>query len=119
MRSVYFDRRLGADHTAIQSSDGRLWFAATNGAAWIDPARIHRNTLAPPVAIRSLTAGSKSYAPSPTLELPQRTASLQITYTAMSLSVPEQVRLPGCRFRRAISSARSPLATVASAHVAA
>lgn len=78
---------------AIESSDGRLWFAATNGVVWVDPARIRRNPLPPPVAIWSVTAGGQSYTPSPNgLRLPVGTSQLQIQYTAASLTVPERVR---------------------------
>ncbi len=39
--------------TAVEASDGRLWFATNNGLAWIDPAHIVRNGLPPPVSILS------------------------------------------------------------------
>lgn len=78
--------------TAIAGSDGRLWFATNHGVAWIDPARIRRNGLPPPVVIRSLIAGDKTYAAATNLRLPERTTNLQIRYTALSLSIPERVR---------------------------
>jgi signal transduction histidine kinase/ligand-binding sensor domain-containing protein len=78
--------------TAIQSADGRLWFAATDGVAWLDPKRIQRNALAPPVVIRSLVADDVRYAPGAAPELPQHTKRLQIGYTALSLSIPERIR---------------------------
>ena len=40
--------------TAVEASDGRLWFATNNGLAWIDPAHIVRNGLPPPVSILSI-----------------------------------------------------------------
>jgi ligand-binding sensor domain-containing protein/signal transduction histidine kinase len=82
--------------TAVEGSDGRLWFSATKGVAWIDPQQISRNTLPPPVLIRSVGADDKLYEPSPSLELPEGTMRLQINFTALSLSVPERVRF---RFR--------------------
>ena len=40
--------------TAVEASDGRLWFATGSGLAWIDPARILKNLVPPPVAILSI-----------------------------------------------------------------
>src|SRR5258708_25237769 len=78
--------------TAVEAPDGRLWFATDNGLARIDPARIPMNRVPPPVSIRSITADSRTYEPSATLDLPQGIASLRIDYTALSLSIPERVR---------------------------
>ena len=78
--------------SAIAGSDGRIWFATNHGVAWIDPARIARNTLAPPVSIRSLRAGDTSYPATSGMTLPVRTTNVEIDYTAPSLTVPERVR---------------------------
>jgi signal transduction histidine kinase/ligand-binding sensor domain-containing protein len=77
--------------TAVEATDGRLWFATDNGLARIDPARIPMNPVPPPVSIRSITADSRTYEPSGALDLPQGIASLRIDYTALSLSIPERV----------------------------
>lgn len=82
--------------TALESSDGHLWFSTNKGVAWIDPKRIPGNTVVPPVSIRSLYADEKLYEAAPSLELPEGTTRLQISFTALSLSVPERVRF---RFR--------------------
>lgn len=76
----------------VAGTDGRLWFAATKGVAWLDPASISKNTLKPPVSIRSVEADSKLYEPESGLALPPRLANLRISYTALSLSVPSRVR---------------------------
>ncbi len=80
-----------ASPTAMADSDGRLWFATNQGVAWIDPAHLHRNAVPPPVDIQSLTAMERTYLPSSALVLPRRTSSVQIAYTALSLSIPERV----------------------------
>ncbi|WP_246387864.1 triple tyrosine motif-containing protein [Chiayiivirga flava] len=77
--------------TAVQGSDGRLWFATTSGVVWIDPRTILRNPLPPPVAIRAVFADGHRHDPR-ALRLPADTARLEIDYTALSLSVPERVR---------------------------
>ena len=75
----------------VQTSDGRLWFIATNGVAWINPTKIVKNYLPPPVSIRTVEANGERYDPRGTLALPALTSRLQISYTALSLTVPERV----------------------------
>jgi len=76
----------------IQGTDGKLWFAASAGIVWIDPANISTNPLPPPVLIRSLKANGRQLDSLANLVLPPRTTDLQISYTALSLSAPEKVR---------------------------
>ncbi|WP_281331704.1 sensor histidine kinase [Polyangium sp. 6x1] len=78
--------------TAVQGTDGRLWFATSNGVVWIDPARIFRNPVPPPVAIRSVHVNGRRLAPSSSLTLPERATSIEIDYTALSFTIPERVR---------------------------
>jgi signal transduction histidine kinase len=74
-----------------EGSDGRLWFTASNGIAWTDPKRVRRNTLEPTIDVQSITADGVRYEPSGGLMLPMKTRNLQISYTALSLSIPERV----------------------------
>jgi len=76
----------------IQGTDGRLWFLASSGVVWIDPANISTNAFPPPVLIRSVRANGRQAVSLKNLALPARTTDLQIGYTAFSLSVPEKVR---------------------------
>ncbi len=76
--------------TAIQGTDGRLWFATTGGLVWVNPANISQNMTPAPVTIQTVVADSQKYAPTEDLRLPARTKSLQIDYAALSLSVPER-----------------------------
>jgi signal transduction histidine kinase/streptogramin lyase len=76
----------------VEGSDGRLWFAATKGVAWLDPTSISKNTLPPPVSIRSVDSDGKRYLPGANLVIAPRSANLKIAYTALSLSVPSRVR---------------------------
>jgi ligand-binding sensor domain-containing protein len=81
-----------SDSDAIQGTDGRLWFLASKGIVRVDPANISTNALPPPVSIRSVTANDRQTSSLTNLALPPRTSNLQISYTALSLSVPEKVR---------------------------
>ena len=78
--------------TLVEGTDGRIWITFPGGVAWIDPACLRRNSVPPPVLIRSLTAGGRQYASTAALTLPERTRALQVAYTATSLAIPERVR---------------------------
>jgi signal transduction histidine kinase/ligand-binding sensor domain-containing protein len=81
-----------ASPSAVQTSDGRIWFATTKGVAWINPNSRMRNTVPPPVMVESVTANGTTFNTSAALRLPPRTTNLQIAYTATSLTIPERVR---------------------------
>jgi len=79
--------------TAIEGTDGRLWFALRNGVVWLDPAaHSEKRTVPAPITIQSVSADDKSYAPDPGLSLSPHTSSVQISYAAVSLSDPEAIR---------------------------
>lgn len=78
--------------TAVEGTDGRLWFSRNVGVYSIDPRRIHRNTTPPPVLITALTVNDRTYMPEAGLELPQNTTSLRIDYVGLSLTMAEKVR---------------------------
>jgi signal transduction histidine kinase/ligand-binding sensor domain-containing protein len=77
------------------ASDGMLWFATTASIGNINPTQILRNPLAPPVEILGVVADGAGFAVRDTnsLELPKGTRNLQIDFTALSLSIPERMRL--------------------------
>ena len=79
--------------TAIEGTDGRLWFTLRNGVMWLDPASYsERQAVPPPITIQSISADDKSYAPASRLSLPAHTSSVQVSYSAVSLSDPEAIR---------------------------
>jgi PAS domain S-box-containing protein len=83
----------GPTHSwVIQGTDGRLWFGASDGIAWVDPASLSTNTIPPPVLIRSVSANGRQAGSLTNLSLPPRTTDLQIAYTALTLAVPEKAR---------------------------
>jgi signal transduction histidine kinase/ligand-binding sensor domain-containing protein len=82
---------LRARPTAVQGTDGRLWFSVANGVVWIDPNHLIKNSLAPPVYISSVMVNGKKYSDLASLNLPARSTNIQIDYTALSLTVPERV----------------------------
>jgi PAS domain S-box-containing protein len=79
--------------TAIEGTDGRLWFTLRNGVVWLNPAAYsEKQPVAPPITIQSVSADDKSYAPASRLSLPAHTSSVQVSYSAVSLSDPEAIR---------------------------
>ena len=78
--------------SVVQGTDGLLWFATRSGIARVNPAHILRNSVRPPVVIRSVTADEKSYSTFIKATLPPLTKNLRIDYTALSLTLPERVR---------------------------
>lgn len=77
---------------ATRSNDGRLWFANDTVAQMIDPDRMLKNSIPPPVHIEDVIADRKSYSPQDGLHLPALTRDLEIDYTGLSFVVPQKVR---------------------------
>ncbi|WP_140848485.1 ATP-binding protein [Sphingomonas glacialis] len=77
---------------AAVGGDGRIWFATSAGLAGIDPAAVYESAGAPPVSIRSLAAGARTFRDPSALILPPGTRSIRIAYAAASLSAPERVQ---------------------------
>jgi PAS domain S-box-containing protein len=102
VKGVHFGRREGLSGfasqvrpfpTAIEGTDGRLWFVLNNGVVWLDPSTYsERQTVPPPITIQSVSADDKGYAPDSRPSLPAHTSSVQISYAAVSLSDPEAIR---------------------------
>ncbi len=94
----------GNQPSACATSDGRLWFATSDGLAVVDPARIQRNLRPPPVRIEEVLADGKpvplvnpSTAPdgmsaSAAVVAPPGSGSIEFRYTALSFSAPQRVR---------------------------
>lgn len=76
----------------VEAEDGRLWLALPSGLFVIDPARLRRNPLPPPVLIQALIADGQRHAPDRLPALPVGRTDLRIEYTATSLSNPQRVR---------------------------
>lgn len=77
---------------AAKSKDGRLWFAAFEGLAVVDPRRLAENPLPPPVRIEALTAGKIAYPLGAGLRLPPRPQDLRIDFTALTFVAPDKAR---------------------------
>jgi signal transduction histidine kinase/ligand-binding sensor domain-containing protein len=78
--------------SAIETSDGRLWFAADNGVGTIDPAHFFKNVVPPPVSIVSISNEKGRQPLSNSVKYPAGTHAVEIDYTALSFSMPERVK---------------------------
>jgi signal transduction histidine kinase/ligand-binding sensor domain-containing protein len=78
--------------TAIQATDGKLWFATSSGVYGIDPTRGPHNRVPPPVVIQALTVSGHMIEPVPALTLPAHTTAIRFDYLGLSLTAAEKVR---------------------------
>lgn len=76
----------------VRGGDGRIWFVTVTGVAWVDPARLARNPVPPPVRIRALVADGQRYRDPAQLTLAKGTSNLAIQYAGLSLTIPQRVR---------------------------
>jgi signal transduction histidine kinase/ligand-binding sensor domain-containing protein len=81
----------GMHPQVAKSSNGKIWFVNYDTVSFFDPARMTRNTLAPPVHVEQVTADHRTYLAKPGLRLPPLVRDLSIDYTALSLVAPEKV----------------------------
>ena len=71
--------------TVIAASDGRLWFAGSQGLAWLDPMRQPPPPSPPPTIIRSVAAGDTILPKDAPVEL-RDNRDLRVAYTALAPS---------------------------------
>lgn len=83
----------GYQPAGVRAPDGRLWFATQGGAVVVDPSRVGRNQVPPPVVVEQIRTrrGVRTAADArASLEPDER--SFEIDYTALSFVAPENVR---------------------------
>jgi signal transduction histidine kinase len=76
----------------VRASDHRFWLRTSEGVAIIDPQRLSKNLVAPPVHIERMVADAAVVDTSQAVRLPPLTRDLEIDYTALSLAEPRNVR---------------------------
>jgi ligand-binding sensor domain-containing protein/two-component sensor histidine kinase len=89
----------GFQPACMKARDGTLWFCTIGGAVVIDPKRIRRNEMPPPVHIEKLIFDDKtvipkrgSHADDGTITIPPGTGRFEVHYTGLSLVAPAKVR---------------------------
>jgi diguanylate cyclase (GGDEF)-like protein len=74
-----------------RTRDGMLWFPTPRGLVRVDPRRIPRNELPPPVAVDELRVDHKSYGTASPV-VPPGYGEVEIHYTGLSFLEPSKVR---------------------------
>ena len=77
---------------AVQTSDGMVWFQTSEGIGIIDPRRLSKNPIAPPVQVDGMTADGVRIDVVKPIRLQPRTRDVQFDYTALSFVEPRRVR---------------------------
>src|SRR5262249_1693808 len=62
------------------------------GLVMVDPERMHKNRVPPPVVLEQVRANGEPVAPPASLDFPPDRESFEFHYTALGLSVPERLR---------------------------
>jgi diguanylate cyclase (GGDEF)-like protein len=75
-----------------KARDGSLWFPTIRGAVRIDPAKIRRNELAPPVSIEAVTIDGKRVDSTAMVKAPPGRGEIEVQYAGLSLVDPQRVR---------------------------
>ena len=78
----------GGQPDGLKAQDGKLWFPMIEGAVSIDPEVMNRQR--PPVAIEQVTLEGAALPHGQPIRIPPGKRDLEIHYTALSLSRPEQ-----------------------------
>ena len=88
----------GVQPGPCRSPDGKLWFPTISGLVSLDPARLARNTNAPPVVIEAVRVDGDLQSPETlrapllqTITIPAGKESLDIDFTSLNLSAPDKV----------------------------
>ncbi|HWI55622.1 MAG TPA: two-component regulator propeller domain-containing protein, partial [Bacillota bacterium] len=90
----------GSQPAACRTRDGRLWFPTIKGLVSINPTQLQPNTNPPPVIIESVLVDGHAQgatnalrpAPPQTVTVRPGKQTLEINFTSLNLSAPEEVR---------------------------
>jgi len=82
----------GTQPAGWRTRAGALWFPTAQGVAVIDPSRLARNEVAPPVVIENLVVDRAPVALAEGLRLPRGSRAVEIHFTALSFIDPSKVK---------------------------
>jgi signal transduction histidine kinase/ligand-binding sensor domain-containing protein len=77
---------------AVRATDGSFWFRTSEGVAIVDPQRMTRNLVLPPVHIERMVADGAVVDTMQPVRLRPQTRDVEIDYTALSFAEPRNVR---------------------------
>jgi ligand-binding sensor domain-containing protein/serine phosphatase RsbU (regulator of sigma subunit) len=76
----------------VRSRDGLLWFPTSSGVVRIDPGRMRKNVVVPPVHIEEARVDRAPVDLATLKELPPASRDFEFVYTALSFTATERVR---------------------------
>jgi signal transduction histidine kinase/ligand-binding sensor domain-containing protein len=83
----------GVQPAGAKGPDGRLWFPTQDGVVVVDPAKVRREQLAPPLVVERVLAGGGALRPEhDSIALRPNERDVQIEYTALTFLEPTNVR---------------------------
>jgi signal transduction histidine kinase/ligand-binding sensor domain-containing protein/DNA-binding response OmpR family regulator len=83
----------GVQPAGAKGRDGRLWFPTQDGVVVVDPTKVRRERLTPPVVVEQAVAAGATLRPErDSIELRAGQRDVQIEYTALTLLEPTNVR---------------------------
>jgi ligand-binding sensor domain-containing protein/signal transduction histidine kinase/CheY-like chemotaxis protein len=82
----------GLQPAGWKTRDGRLWFPTVRGAVYLDPGRLPRNEVVPPVVLEEVLVDGRRLEGATDIALPPGSRTLELHYTALSLRAPDRVR---------------------------
>ena len=83
----------GVQPAGARATDGRLWFPTQDGVVVVDPAKVRRDQVAPPLVVEQVLAGGVTLRPErDSIALRPEQRDVQIEYTALTFLEPTNVR---------------------------
>lgn len=82
----------GFQPAAWRDHRGHLWYPTVHGVARVDPARVRRETIAPPVTIESVVVDGETRAAAQALTVGPGRRNVEFQYAGLSISAPEHLR---------------------------
>ena len=83
----------GVQPAGAKGPDGRLWFPTQDGVVVVDPAKVRRERVAPPLVVEQVVARGEALRPErDSIALRPDERDVQIEYTALTFLEPNNVR---------------------------
>jgi ligand-binding sensor domain-containing protein len=82
----------GTQPSATIDREGRLWFPTIEGVAVLDPRRLVKNTVPPPVHVEEIRVDRTPVPRASWAAIPPGRRSVEIDYTALSFVAPDRVQ---------------------------
>lgn len=83
----------GVQPAGAKGPDGRLWFPTQDGVVVVDPAKVQRDRVPPPIVVEQIVAHGETLHPErDSVALAPNQRDLQIEYTALTFLEPANVR---------------------------